>query len=97
MTSVFKAEPKARAEVPDLSHLSYRDYNRVYEPSEDTYLFLDVAALPRRDVPCRATSPPFGADRTPSTREVSSISQCTEKQSLPLPPPIYFAGPVERC
>eukprot|EP00501_MAST-03F_sp_TOSAG23-6_P000450 GSMAST32.ASY1.ANO1.463.1 assembled CDS len=29
------------AVVPDISHMSYRDWDSVYEPAEDTFLFLD--------------------------------------------------------
>lgn len=40
------AEDRARvspsADVPLLDHLSYRDFDQVYEPAEDTYLLLDA-------------------------------------------------------
>ena len=41
-----EAEARARkvppAPVPSLDHLSYRDYQDVYEPSDDTFLLLDA-------------------------------------------------------
>ena len=30
------------ARVPSLDHFSFRDYEHVYEPSDDTFLFLDA-------------------------------------------------------
>ena len=35
-----KAAPTAA--IPSLSHLSFHDFDEVYEPAEDTYLFLDA-------------------------------------------------------
>mmetsp|Transcript_20178 Transcript_20178/g.29951 ORF Transcript_20178/g.29951 Transcript_20178/m.29951 type:complete len:261 (+) Transcript_20178:255-1037(+) len=43
------AEERARecepAVLPSLEHLSWKDYDRVYEPSDDTYLLLDGISL----------------------------------------------------
>jgi len=36
------AASQPTAPVPSLAHLSYRDYDHVYEPSHDTYLLLDA-------------------------------------------------------
>ena len=30
--------------LPTLTHLTYRDYDEVYEPSDDTFLLLDVVS-----------------------------------------------------
>jgi release factor glutamine methyltransferase len=37
-----RASSLARAHMPSLDHLSYQDYENIYEPAEDTYLFLDA-------------------------------------------------------
>ena len=29
-------------DLPSLDHLGYRDFDEIYEPAEDTYLFIDV-------------------------------------------------------
>jgi len=38
---MIKAVPAVR-EMPSLAHLGGRDYERVYEPSDDTYLLCDA-------------------------------------------------------
>jgi len=37
-----RAKSAPTASMPSLSHLTYKDYDEVYEPAEDTFLFLDT-------------------------------------------------------
>jgi release factor glutamine methyltransferase len=39
---VIHSEKLASTPLPDLSHISFEDFKNVYEPAEDTYLFVDV-------------------------------------------------------
>ncbi|KAL7553268.1 hypothetical protein ACHAWF_016523 [Thalassiosira exigua] len=63
-----EAERRARecrsADMPDLSHLRRRDYDVVYEPSDDTYLLIDAIGFDL-DAAAAAAVADGGADEGP--------------------------------
>jgi len=61
-TAALRDPPSAYNPLPDMTHLTYKDFENVYEPREDSDLFLDVL---KRE---------FGGSTSPST----PLSQITE-------------------
>lgn len=51
----FAADGSVSASMPSLDHFGLRDFDDVYEPSDDTYLFLDALATDRAKL--RAAKP----------------------------------------